>query len=178
MAPARNLDFCKPATSSWGNYSGEFQVTTSSSSSCSFYSSSCCSSSPSSTSSWGNVNGLFQVDLTCSSYPDLPHLEAACRQDRGVGSPGLSGAQVEKVAWIWAIAFAFAVPQLASFLRCLRKFLFKFNEWPRLSVLVFVALMEALHTAGLAILCYLVLPHLDAVKGLLLTSALAIGDLQ
>ena len=85
---------------------------------------------------------------------------------------------MEKVAWIWAIALAFAVPQIASFLRCLRKFLFKFNEWPRVSVLVFVTMMESLHTAGLAILSYLVLPHLDAVKGLLLTSALAIGDIQ
>jgi hypothetical protein len=49
--------------------------------------------------------------------------------------------------------------QLGSFLRCLRKCLFKFNEWPRKRSLVFVTTMEALHTAGLAILCYLVLPR-------------------
>ena len=37
-----------------------------------------------------------------------------------------------QVAWIWALGFAFSVPQLLAFLRSLRKCLFKFNNLPTL----------------------------------------------
>ena len=77
-------------------------------------------------------------------------------------------------------------------MRSLRKCLFKFNEWPRQSYFAFVAVMEVdivfqflskcvsstkiFHTFGLALLCFLVLPNLDSVKGLLVTSCFALGN--
>ena len=34
--------------------------------------------------------------------------------------------------------------------------------------------LEMMHTVGLAMLCFMVLPHLDSVNALLLTSSLAV----
>ena len=84
--------------------------------------------------------------------------------------------------------------QVGAFMRSLRKCLFKFNEWPHQSFFVFIAVMEVrrdfetlryesseikiFHTFGLALLCFLVLPHLDSVKGLLVTSAFGLGSVS
>ena len=38
--------------------------------------------------------------------------------------------------------------------------------------------IKIFHTFGLALLCFLVLPHLDSVKGLLVTSAFGLGSLS
>ena len=52
--------------------------------------------------------------------------------------------------------------------------MFKFTSWPHISYFMFVLLMELLHTVGLAMLAFMVLPHLDSVNALLLTSSLAV----
>ena len=80
---------------------------------------------------------------------------------------------LERVAWIWAICFAFCVPQVMSLGRTLRKCLFKFNNSPKKRDIVFIAVMELLHTAGLAILCFVVLPELDTANALVLSSLIA-----
>merc|ERR1711892_234093 len=80
----------------------------------------------------------------------------------------------ERVAWIWAIAFAFCVPQAFSFGRSLRKFLFKFTKLPSFLDFMFVLFMELCQTVGLAVLCYLVLPEMDSVSAIILTSSLAL----
>ena len=54
------------------------------------------------------------------------------------------------------------------------KWTFKFTSWPSVPNFLFVVLMEVLHTAGLAILCFMALPHLDSVSALLLTASLAV----
>ena len=87
-----------------------------------------------------------------------------------------------------------SIAQVGAFMRSLRKCLFKFNEWPHQSFFVFIAVMEVrrnfktlryesseikiFHTFGLALLSFFVLPHLDSVKGLLVTSAFGLGPLS
>ena len=80
---------------------------------------------------------------------------------------------LERVAWIWAICFAFCVPQIMAFGRTLRKCLFKFNNAPKKRDIIFISTMEILHTVGLAILCFVVLPQLDSANALVLSSLTA-----
>ena len=61
-----------------------------------------------------------------------------------------------------------------SIFRSVLKWTFKFTSWPSVPNFLFVVLMEVLHTAGLAILCFMALPHLDSVSALLLTASLAV----
>ena len=100
----------------------------------------------------------FEVDFTC------PTADTACQVSQ----------TTERVAWIWAIAFAFSIPQVFSFGRSLRKFLFKFIRLPRFGDFIFVLLMELCQTLGLAVLCYLVLPEMDSAAAIILTSSLAL----
>ena len=58
--------------------------------------------------------------------------------------------------------------------RSVLKWTFKFTSWPSVPNFLFVVLMEVLHTAGLALLCFMALPHLDSVSALLLTASLAV----
>ena len=67
----------------------------------------------------------------------------------------------ERVAWIWAIGFAYSTPQILSFLRSLRKCLFKFNKFPTFKDMTFIMTMELLHVIGLATLCFIVMPQMD-----------------
>ena len=101
----------------------------------------------------------FQVDFSCEGYPD----QQECQESR----------VTEKVAWLWAISFAFSFSQIGAFLRSLRKWLFKFTRFPQFSHFLFVMTMEVLHTVGLAMLCYMVMPHMDSVSALVLTSTFA-----
>lgn len=78
----------------------------------------------------------------------------------------------QKIAWKWAILFAFAVPELGTFIRSLRICLFKNIEvctWKQFGI---VWGMETLHVCGLGILAFKVLPELDAIKAVMLTNNL------
>ena len=67
----------------------------------------------------------YEVEFTC------PDSDVNCQVSR----------VTERVAWIWAIAFAFCVPQAFSFGRSLRKYLFKFTKMPSFGDFIFVAFM-------------------------------------
>ena len=56
----------------------------------------------------GNISIEYEVDFTCD--PDDEAFEQ-CETDRNV----------ERVAWIWCIAFAFSLPQVGAFLKSVRK---------------------------------------------------------
>ena len=108
----------------------------------------------------GNSSGMnFEVDFSCSVG------DADCDQNR----------VIERVAWIWAIAFAFMVPQVGSFFRSFRKCMFKFNNTPKFTNLFFVLMMEVCHSFGLAILSFMVLPDMDSISVFILTSSFALA---
>ena len=102
LAPRNNLDFCKPTTSSWNNLTGDFEVLA--------------PSAPHCCHTWLLSH---QVDLTCRIGGNLYVPEyTECRKNKEVIScikssfKPISVLQIEKVAWIWVIAFAFAAPQV------------------------------------------------------------------
>ncbi|KAI5633975.1 chitin synthase domain-containing protein [Phthorimaea operculella] len=80
----------------------------------------------------------------------------------------------ERVAWMWALLAAFAIPEIGSFIRSVRICFFKSSKRPTSVQFVVVFIAESLHTIGLALLFFRVLPELDVVKGAMITNCLCI----
>ncbi|KAJ6636552.1 Chitin synthase chs-2 [Pseudolycoriella hygida] len=78
----------------------------------------------------------------------------------------------ERVAWMWALLIAFAIPEVGAWIRAARICFFKSWRKPYKSHFLFIFIMESLHTLGMALLMFVVLPELDAVKGAMLTNCL------
>lgn len=78
----------------------------------------------------------------------------------------------QKIAWKWAIIFAFAIPEFGSFIRSFRMCLFK--NIPNCSLKKFglIFAVETFHVIGLGILAFKVLPELDAIKAVMITNSL------
>ncbi|XP_076168647.1 hyaluronan synthase-like protein kkv [Ptiloglossa arizonensis] len=76
----------------------------------------------------------------------------------------------ERIAWIWCIIIAFAVPEFGTLIRSLRICIFKSWKKPPVSHFLLVFLMETFHVVGLALMFMSVLPDLDVVKGAMLTN--------
>jgi len=81
---------------------------------------------------------------------------------------------VEKVAWVWCLFFCFITPELGTWVRSARMCVFKSIRRPEFAHLLVVVLFESLHTVGLALLFFVVLPDLDAVKGVMLTNCVCV----
>jgi len=69
----------------------------------------------------------------------------------------LSG-QRDKVAWLWALFFAFAAPEVASFLMALRAILMRSTSSPTIIELAVCLAFELIHTVGVAILFFIAFP--------------------
>jgi len=80
--------------------------------------------------------------------------------------------EVERVGWIWCLFFAYAVPEVLTFLRSTRICFFKKVNKPTLLQFCVVATAETLRTIGTGLLVFGVLPSLDVVKGAMLTNCL------
>lgn len=78
--------------------------------------------------------------------------------------------EIERTAWMWALVVAFTIPELGTLIRSMRICFFKSSAKPRFSTLLFVTLMESLHTFGVALLVFVVLPEIDVVRGAMLTN--------
>jgi len=76
------------------------------------------------------------------------------------------------VAWIWCLFFAYAVPEVLSFLRSIRICFFKNVTKPTLLQFLAVFTAETLRTIGTGLLVFMILPNLDVVKGAMLTNCL------
>ncbi|KAL0119832.1 hypothetical protein PUN28_007929 [Cardiocondyla obscurior] len=76
----------------------------------------------------------------------------------------------ERIAWIWCIIIAFAVPEFGTLVRSIRMCIFKSYKKPHLGNFLVVSLMETFHVVGLALMFLAVLPELDVVKGAMLTN--------
>lgn len=80
----------------------------------------------------------------------------------------------ERIAWMWALMIAFAVPEIGALIRSARICFFKSWKLPQKSHFLFVFLMETFHAVGLVLLVFIVLPELDSVKGAMLTNCLCV----
>ena len=80
--------------------------------------------------------------------------------------------ELERVGWIWCLFFAFAVPEVLSFLRSTRICFFKKVTKPTLPQFLVVFTAETLKTIGTGLLVFMILPTLDVVKGAMITNCL------
>lgn len=80
----------------------------------------------------------------------------------------------ERSQWIWAIFFAYMVPEVWTVIRCALLVTFKTFETPPLKVWLVVGLFETLHTVGIALLVFVALPEMDVIKGAMLTNCTCI----
>ncbi|KAL7734282.1 hypothetical protein ACLKA6_010625 [Drosophila palustris] len=103
----------------------------------------------------GNTNGEREVQM-CSKYLLLDGQVMAMRS------------KLEQIAWVWALIFAFAAPELFTFLRALRISMFKREQRPSGLEVALATLFELLHVVGLALLTFTVLPQLDLTRGAML----------
>lgn len=80
----------------------------------------------------------------------------------------------ERIAWMWALMFAFAVPEIGALIRSARICFFKSWKLPQKSHFLFIFLMESFHAIGLVLMVFVVLPELDSVKGAMLMNCLCL----
>jgi hypothetical protein len=66
--------------------------------------------------------------------------------------------QRDRVAWLWALFFAFAAPEVASFLMALRAILMRSTSSPTIIELAVCLAFELIHTVGVAILFFIAFP--------------------
>lgn len=78
----------------------------------------------------------------------------------------------ERVAYMWCLLFAFAIPQLGVLFRSTRMCYFKSSKRPLFAHFLVIFLVETGHTIGLALLIFHILPDIDVVKGAMLTNCL------
>ena len=76
------------------------------------------------------------------------------------------------ISWKWGIIFAFAIPEIGTFLRAARICYFKNVRWFTWKEMGLIWIFETLHVIGLGILAFKVLPDVDVVKGVMLTNCL------
>ncbi|XP_030369088.1 chitin synthase chs-2 [Scaptodrosophila lebanonensis] len=103
----------------------------------------------------GNTNGARKAHV-CTNYLLLD------------GKLMATPPKLEQIAWVWALIFAFAAPELFTFLRALRICMFKREKRPSILEVALVTLFELLHVIGLALLTFTVLPQLDITRGAML----------
>nr|ACD10533.1 chitin synthase 1b [Ectropis obliqua] len=80
----------------------------------------------------------------------------------------------ERVAWMWAILAAFAIPEIGAFIRALRICFFKSSRRPTSAQFIVVFVAETLHTICVGLLFFKILPELDVVKGAMVTNCLCV----
>lgn len=74
----------------------------------------------------------------------------------------------QRVTWIWALIICYSIPEIGTIIRAFRILLFKNTRKPVWYEILIVAIVELLSTTGLGLLVFIVLPRLDAIKGLML----------
>uniref|UniRef100_A0A1L8E354 chitin synthase n=3 Tax=Nyssomyia neivai TaxID=330878 RepID=A0A1L8E354_9DIPT len=97
-----------------------------------------------------------------------------CNTDNRVGSYVAVLVKAERIAWIWAIVFAFSFPEVISFVRACRICLFKNIYRPTIRQHSIICFFECIHVIGLGILAFKILPHMDVMSGAMLTNCLCI----
>ncbi|XP_065572052.1 chitin synthase chs-2-like isoform X2 [Artemia franciscana] len=77
----------------------------------------------------------------------------------------------ENAAWTWCIFFVFAAPEVFALGRSFRMVLFKNWKTPEFGEFLLFLTFETLHTVGVAVFVFMVLPEIDVFKGAMLTNA-------
>nr|KAG5714884.1 hypothetical protein BaRGS_000372 [Batillaria attramentaria] len=78
-----------------------------------------------------------------------------------------------QVRWIWALFVVIVAPYFMTFIKCSWRACFKTTRRPSASAFFAVFVAETLHTVGVCIFAFQVLPSLDSLRGMVLTVGVA-----
>lgn len=78
----------------------------------------------------------------------------------------------ERISWIWALFFVLITPEVFTLFRSARMCIFKSYRRPSKATFLTVIFFETMHTIGIVMIVYVVLPALDVVRGVMLTSCI------
>ncbi|XP_041374240.1 chitin synthase chs-2-like [Gigantopelta aegis] len=108
------------------------------------------------------------VTLYCEEVPGR-HFTSCSRipPDRTSGRVYRLSQNVE-IRWVWALFFVVITPYMFNLCKCLWRSCFKRTRTPTWDVVIIAAIPETLHSVGLSIFAFLVLPSIDSVRGLVL----------
>ncbi|CAF0778856.1 unnamed protein product [Didymodactylos carnosus] len=76
--------------------------------------------------------------------------------------------------WVWMLLTAVCAPYVFTFIDSLGKCLFGNKPWPTVKIFTIVFFIETLHSFGIAIFVFHILPKLDAARSLLIMNAVCI----
>ncbi|CAF3454581.1 unnamed protein product [Rotaria sp. Silwood1] len=76
--------------------------------------------------------------------------------------------------WVWMLLIAVCAPYLFTFFDSLGKCLFGNKPWPTVKIFTIVFFIETLHSFGIAIFVFHILPKLDAARSLLIMNAVCL----
>ncbi|XP_068142349.1 LOW QUALITY PROTEIN: chitin synthase chs-2 [Drosophila tropicalis] len=111
---------------------------------------------------------LYMIGNTASTNASVKKVQVCSKYLLLNGDLTAISSKQEQIAWVWALIFAFAAPEVFTFLRSLRICIFKREQRPTGLEMTLVTLFELLHVAGLALLTFIVLPQLDMTRGAML----------
>lgn len=80
--------------------------------------------------------------------------------------------EVQRIAWIWALIFAFALPEVGTFIRASRIVFFRNIRKAKWTETVLVWFFESAHVIGMGLMAFVILPELDVIKALMLTNTI------
>lgn len=80
----------------------------------------------------------------------------------------------QRIAWIWALVFAFSLPEFGTIFRSARICFFRNVTKPTGLQFLLVWMFETLHVVGLAVFAFIVLPDMDVIKGIMLTNCVCL----
>ncbi|CAF4051928.1 unnamed protein product [Adineta steineri] len=76
--------------------------------------------------------------------------------------------------WVWMLLASVCAPYVFTFFDSLGKCLFGNKPWPTIKIFTIVFLIETLHSFGIAIFVFHILPKLDAARSLLIMNAVCL----
>ncbi|CAF0924460.1 unnamed protein product [Rotaria sordida] len=76
--------------------------------------------------------------------------------------------------WVWMLLITVCAPYLFTFFDSLCKCLFGNKPWPTVKIFTIVLFIETLHSFGIAIFVFHILPKLDAARSLLIMNAVCL----
>lgn len=116
---------------------------------------------------------LYQLYLTLSKFVFITYIRNIFFYVKLVNFSEHEGNEVlieqtedDRLRWTWCLIFIFLVPECISVLNALWDYLFKKKpRMPKKRNILFMIVIDTLHTIGLVLLTFIILPEIGAVQG-------------
>ncbi|GFO14164.1 chitin synthase 3 [Plakobranchus ocellatus] len=122
------------------------------------------------------ANIYKNTTLFCHELPGGRHFTFCSRVRPEKVSPGATVyrlSQNVEVRWIWAMFGLAVTPCIFTFFKCAWRVCFKNSRTPTWKAFVAILISETLHSIGLSLFAFQVLPNMDSLRGLVLTVGVA-----